>query len=107
MCALIDGGAITCWGGDQVAEANGQYIDGGCLTFGGAPAPCYGVGVVPAPPFSQISIYAEVALGVGLDGGAYGWGHSSSYGRIGHPMATAGDDVNLYNGTPTPIVGLP
>lgn len=107
FCALVDGGALTCWGGDQVAENTDQYFDGGCVTFADAAAPCYGAAAISAPPFSQISVYAEVALAVGLDGGAYGWGRNSSYGRIGHPSGTGGDDSMQYNGTPTPVVGLP
>jgi alpha-tubulin suppressor-like RCC1 family protein len=108
MCALATSGAVLCWG-IASTELPGSYgADAGCSNYAAGSAGCViapaQVAGITATTLSNGGVNAALALTT--NGVVVAWGNNT-WGELGHPPGTLGDDTNDNNPTPTPVQGLP
>jgi alpha-tubulin suppressor-like RCC1 family protein len=89
-CAVIDGGAVECWGQNFFGELG----DGNAVAQG-APVPVNGL----ASGFKSVTVGDQHSCALNQQGGVFCWGRGS-YGEMGNGMTTDQND------TPTAVTGL-
>lgn len=100
-CVVVAGGAVRCWGNDDVGEASGQVP-----TNAGLDLPRrivqQPVAVPGIPPATDVTATLDLTCIAATDGTVWCWGANRLSGRLGRGTALGSDD----RGGPAAVPGL-